>query len=104
MASEGVSDRYEAGSNPLDFFRSTLNEHELEHVWAEFEAKLPDLFITEADNCKVEIVEIISPSGSSPQRQAITGEYIESGEKGNVSKWASTVEELNIILTVCHPP
>jgi len=104
MASEGVSVRYEAGSRPLNFFHSTLNEHELEHVWAEFEAKLPNLFVTEADNCKVEIVEIISPSESSPQRQAITGEYIESDDKGNVSKWASTVEELNIILTVYHPP
>jgi hypothetical protein len=98
MASEGVSVRYEAGSSPLDFFRSTLNEHKLEHVWAEFEAKLPDLFVTEADNCKVEIAEITSPSKSSPQRQAITGEYIKSGDKGNVSKWASTVEELNVTL------
>ena len=103
MASEGASVRYEAGSRPLNFFRSTLNKHELEHVWAEFEAKLSNLFVTEADNCKVEIVEIISPSESSPQQQAITGEFIESDDTGNVSKWASTVEELNI-LTVYHPP
>lgn len=97
MASEGVSVCCRVRSHPLDLFRSTLDEYELD-VWTEFEAKLPDLFVTEASICKVEVVEIIPLS----TQQVVSGDGDESTDEGNVVEWASTIDELNLILDVCN--
>lgn len=67
--------------------------------WPEFEAKLPDLFITEASNCQVEIIEIVSSSNFSPPH-AVKGERIESDGKRNLVERISSVEELDTVLHV----
>jgi hypothetical protein len=100
MVSEGVSGFYGAASNSFDHFRRAQNEHKLGHFWLEFEAKLPDLFITEAVDCQVEIVEIVSSSESSLPQQMVTRERIESGDEGDVIKWISTIKELEMVLDV----
>jgi hypothetical protein len=88
-----------ASSHPLSSLRSIMDKHELEHFWPEFEAKLPDLFITEASNCNVEIIEIVSSSNSSPTR-AVKGERIESDGEENLVERISSVEELDTVLHV----
>jgi hypothetical protein len=85
--------------HPRNLFRNSPNKYGLEHIWADFEAKIPDLFITEAGNCKIEIVETTASSKFlSPE--AIAEGYSNPNDKGNVVKCASTVEELDIILNV----
>lgn len=75
------------------------HEQELEHIWADFKPTMPDLFITEAGSCKIETVEKTAPS-KFRSSEAIAGGYSNPKDKGNVVKWASTVEELDIILNV----
>jgi hypothetical protein len=99
MASENASVFRGASSHPLSSLRNIIDKHELEHFWPEFEAKLPDLFITEASNCEVEIIEIVSSSNFSPPR-AVKGERIGSEGEGNLVERISSVEELDTVLHV----
>lgn len=101
MTSESVSLIREVGSHPLSPLRSIIDEHELEPFWSEFEAIIPNLFITEASNCKVEIIEIAS-SNFSPSQQIVTEERIQPENNRNSIERVSSIEELNIILQVCY--
>jgi hypothetical protein len=88
-----------SGSNPLELFRNTFND-EMEYVWADFEAKLPDLFVADPGSCKVEIVEIVpSLEGSLLQEVALGDKLI---EERYVVEEAATFKELDGILNVRH--
>jgi hypothetical protein len=99
MAAQGIFVSSRSGSPLLKPFCNTRTEYELEHIWAEFEAKLSDLFIAEPNHSRVEIVEIVSPSKDAPQRNANRNEPV--GEVYRV-EWASTVEEIDVVLNVRH--
>lgn len=85
-------------THQLSSFQSSIDDHELEYFWPEFEAKLSDLFLTNATDCKVEIVEVVPPPNIS-SRQSLARGCGESDDRENLIECASA-KELNTALHV----
>lgn len=79
-------------THQLSPLQSSFNKHELEYFWPEFEAKLPELFVTDTTDCKVEIVEVTPPLNYSSSWQSLAGECSEFDDKENLIECISAKE------------
>ncbi|KAI1497173.1 hypothetical protein F5X99DRAFT_413332 [Biscogniauxia marginata] len=82
----------------LALLQKALGEHETELLWSDFEAKLPDLFVTEPINCKAEVVDIIHTCGddiSSPPQEERIGSICDRNSAEGVSDVKGLANALN---------
>lgn len=98
MHSEEAHGQRGPGSHVPDLMYNSLDQHELDTYWPDFELKILDLFITADTDCEVELVEFLSSAASSPPEQAtVRG----SGNEGGTQKRVITAGELERVLHVC---
>lgn len=87
----------------LVLLQKALGEHQSELLWSDFEAMLPDLFVTEPTNCKAEVLDIIPPCNTDTSL-SVEEELIGSVADKNIAEGVSDVEELDDVLSRSSPP
>ena len=70
-----------------------VDEHMISHTLRQLGIESSEVFIVDADKCKVKVIDIVSPSG---------GDF--SNHEDTVVKWASSREAMEALLEVSNIP